>query len=242
MASINKRYEKIFGDGKLTRAELNYKSFDGKRDITLPVQFNPTEYSISRVNNCKIKNGKGKNPDPKRIHMREAGLAKLNVKLVLDIATYLSKSEATKGLEAYLNDDKELTLICQELALATKINPDKHTQNGVTFSWGATVFYGYVTALSINYQMFNLDGMPVRASIDLEMKGEELDILTEIGANPLQSPDRTKFRRVNQKEELWMIADAEYNDASYWKEIARENGILNPRKIDHTRRLKVPAL
>ena len=39
-----------------------------------------------------------------------------------------------------------------------------------------------------------------------------------------------------------MLADTEYHDPSCWREIARENGILNPRKVDYTRRLKIPAL
>ena len=90
--------------------------------------------------------------------------------------------------------------------------------------------------------MFNLKGMPVRAKLDMEIEGEDKKILNVIGANPHESPDRTKYRRLNQREELWMLADAEYHDVSCWKEIARENGILNPRKIDYTKRLKVPAL
>ena len=75
-----------------------------------------------------------------------------------------------------------------------------------------------------------------------EISGEDKSILNIIGANPHESPDRTKYRRINQREELWMLADTEYHDPSCWREIARENGILNPRKVDYTRRLKIPAL
>lgn len=103
-------------------------------------------------------------------------------------------------------------------------------------------FYGHVTSLKISYQMFNLNGMPVRAKLDMEISGEDKSILNIIGANPHESPDRTKYRRINQREELWMLADTEYHDPSCWREIARENGILNPRKVDYTRRLKIPAL
>ena len=76
----------------------------------------------------------------------------------------------------------------------------------------------------------------------MEIEGEDKKILNEIGANPHESPDRTKYRRINQKEELWMLAAEEYGDPGSWRAIAEENGILNPRKVDYTRRLKVPAL
>lgn len=242
MASIDTRQKKIFGDGKLTRAVLKYKSYSGGNDVTLSVQFNPTEYSITRASRHKETNGKGEEASPEKVQMKNPSLANLKVNLILDTSTYMPMYSPGTGLSKYLNDDKELTLICQELALLTKIHPESHAHSKVTFSWGATSFWGYVISLGINYQMFNLDGMPVRASVDMEMVGEELDILTKVGANPKSSPDRTKFRRLNQKEELWMIADTEYNDTAYWKEIAKENGILNPRKIDYTKRLKVPAL
>ena len=39
-----------------------------------------------------------------------------------------------------------------------------------------------------------------------------------------------------------MLAAEEYGDPGSWRAIAEENGILNPRKVDYTRRLKVPAL
>lgn len=112
----------------------------------------------------------------------------------------------------------------------------------VLFEWGSMAFYGHVTSLGISYQMFNRNGMPVRARLDMEIEGEDKKILNEIGANPHESPDRTKYRRINQKEELWMLAAEEYGDPGSWRAIAEENGILNPRKVDYTRRLKVPAL
>ena len=150
--------------------------------------------------------------------------------------------EAEKGLQKYLDDDSELAAICHDIALTTKLSPDSHGLNPVSFAWGTMEFYGVVSSLSISYQMFNRNGQPVRVKMDMSLLGEEKGLLNEIRANPKQSPDRTKFRRLNPREELWMLADAEYNDVSCWKEIARENGILNPRKVDYTRRLKIPAL
>ena len=199
MSSIDTRQKLIYGDGALQKASLTYKNAQTGREVTLPVQFNPTEYSISRGLRFKNNAGHGEESHPENTQAADSDLI-------------------------------------------MKMNAENHEQSLVTFSWGSMAFYGHITSLSISYQMFNLNGMPVRAKLDMEIEGEDKSILNVIGANPHESPDRTKYRRLNQREELWMLADAEYHDVSCWKEIARENGILNPRKIDYTKRLKVPAL
>ncbi|MBS6397829.1 MAG: hypothetical protein KH452_11890 [Clostridiales bacterium] len=242
MSSISERQNLIYGDGNLARATLSFHSQEEKRMVTIPVQFNPGEYSISRGLKFKNNAGHGEESTPENTQAAESNLANLKVSLILDTSTYMAEYQRPKGLDRYLNDDEELTKICKSISMLMKINPEQHEQTLITFAWGSMEFYGHMTSLNISYQMFNRNGMPVRAKLDVDLEGEEKSILSAIDANPKESPDRTKYRRLNQREELWMLADAEYNDASYWKEIARENGILNPRKLDHTKRLKVPAL
>lgn len=53
---------------------------------------------------------------------------------------------------------------------------------------------GNATQVSISYEMFNREGKPVRAKIELVIEGEEKGILKDIKANPNESPDRTKYR------------------------------------------------
>jgi len=235
------RHALLFGDGELEKASLTYTDVKGGQ-VTLPVQFNPAEYNISRTTKFKETNGNGKEAHPKSTQPYRPGLAELRASLILDTSTLMPDYQTPKSLDKYLNDSKELTKICQELACLTKINPTLHVQSKVTFSWGALEFIGYMENLTISYQMFNRSGYPVRVKVEIGIRGEEREVLNQIGANPNESPDRTKFRRLNQREELWMLADMEYHDVSCWKEIARENGILNPRKIDYTKRIKVPAL
>ena len=243
MSSISERQNLIYGDGPLVRATLSYPDpKESSRRLTIPVQFNPAEYSISRGTKSQDTTGRGENSDTDNLQTNTGGLATLNVSLILDTSTYMADYKAEKGLQKYLDDDSELAAICHDIALTTKLSPDSHGLNPVSFAWGTMEFYGVVSSLSISYQMFNRNGQPVRVKMDMSLLGEEKGLLNEIRANPKQSPDRTKFRRLNPREELWMLADAEYNDVSCWKEIARENGILNPRKVDYTRRLKIPAL
>jgi hypothetical protein len=169
-------------------------------------------------------------------------LAVLHLRLFLDTATEFPDYVVKAELKKYISGDNELADICQDLAMLTRMYPKTHAQSMMTFSWGSMEFYGALLSLNIHYKMFNRNGKPVRAELELNIEGEEKDILTTLGFKPKESPDRTKYRSLNQKDELWMLADEEYQDASCWKEIARANGILNPRKVDYTKRLKVPSI
>lgn len=147
-----------------------------------------------------------------------------------------------KKLEQYINESKELSEICTMISKLTKYNHETHLPESILFSWGSLQFLGNATEVNITYEMFNREGKPVKAKIDMTIEGEEKGILKDIKANPNESPDRTKYRALGQVDELWMMAYDEYNDSSAWKEIAKENNILNPRKVDYTKMLKVPSL
>lgn len=238
----DKRKQLIFGDGELKKATLSYQSTKKGSKVEIPVQFNPTEYTVSRKAYFSDTTGKLQEPHPKNLQSKGSHLATLSVKLLLDTATEYPDYVVKSGLKKYIDNDKELTDICKDLSMLMKMYPKTHTQSSVVFSWGSMEFEGYLTQLNIHYKMFNRNGYPVRAELDMEIRGEDKSILQTLGAKPRESPDRTKYRMLHQKDELWMLAEEEYQDVSCWKEIARENGILNPRKVDYTKQLKVPSL
>ena len=232
----------IFGDGELKKATLTYMQTETKKKVTIPVQFNPTNYSISRSVSCKEKKGLSEDAAPDDVQTTGSNLATLQIRLTLDTTTEFPDYVVKPKLKEYFNDSKELTKICREIALLSKIYPGEHVPSSLTFSWGSLEFEGHLSQLNISYQMFNRNGEPVRVELDMSILGEETDITTIIKRNPKESPDRTKYRQLQQKDELWMLAYEEYKDVSCWKEIAKENQILNPRKVDYTKGLKVPAL
>ncbi len=237
---LDKRKQLIFGDGTLQKAYLKYQK--DEKEVELPVQFNPSEYSISRQVEHKDEKGIAKDAVPEDTQSTGSKLADLSVKLIFDTSTELPDYVIDPALKEKIDTDNELADICQELAMLTKVNPQEHIQSNISFVWGKMEFVGYLNSLNIHYQMFNRNGYPVRVEMDLSIRGEEKDISTAIESKPKESPDRTKYRTLGQNDQLWMLAAEEYQDVSEWKEIARANGILNPRKIDHTKGLKIPAL
>ena len=60
-------------------------------------------------------------------------------------------------------------------------------------------------------------------------------------ANPLNSPDTTKYHTVRQGDSLWALAAQEYGDAGQWRAIAEANGLANPRTLRTGETLVVPA-
>lgn len=236
-----KRESLIFGDGPLDKATLIFLNSDGKKTETLPVQFNPMEYSIARTMEYKKLNGIGQEIHPLNTQPVKGELAKLTVTVFADVSVMPKESSVPKKFKSQV-DKNQLSKFCKRLGKLTKYNHEYHVPESMEFCWGSLQFVGNVVSANVTYQMFDRKGRPVKVKIELTIEGEEKGILKDIKANPNESPDRTKFRSLGQVDELWMLAYEEYGDVSAWKIIAKENGILNPRKVDHTGMLKVPSI
>ncbi len=118
---------------------------------------------------------------------------------------------------------------------------EEHEPPTVAFIWGENLnFKGKLNNYSASYTVFDRDGTPVRAQLDLTITGEEIRFVGD--ENPFESPDRTKQRTLKYGDTLWMMAQEEYGDAARWKTIAQANGILNPRALNGVMRLKVPSI
>lgn len=231
----------IFGDGPLDKATLIFLNSSGKKTGTLPVQFNPTEYAIARTIEYKKLNGIGQEIHPLNTQPIKGELAKLTVTVFADVSTTPKESSTPKKFKSQV-DKNMLAKFCKRLGKMTKYNHEDHVPESLEFSWGSLQFVGNVVSANTTYQMFSREGKPVKVKIELTIEGEEKSILKDTKANPNESPDRTKFRNLGQVDELWMLAYDEYGDTGSWKVIAKENGVLNPRKMDHANMLKVPSI
>ncbi|WP_135550819.1 CIS tube protein [Paenibacillus cymbidii] len=121
------------------------------------------------------------------------------------------------------------------------VEKDLHAPPICRFVWGSMDFKGVVEKVSQKFTMFLDSGIPVRATLKVtfrswQTKKEQLQLI------PRQSADRTKQKTVRQGDQLWMIAAEEYEDPGMWREIAKANGIDNPRLMQAGRKLTVPRL
>jgi len=122
-----------------------------------------------------------------------------------------------------------------------EVDKDLHTPPLVKFVWGSLNFKGIVERVSSRFTMFLESGVPVRATLNVTFR-EVQSVKEQYKRIPRQSADRTKQRTIRQGEQLWHIAAEEYEDPGLWREIARANGIEDPRRVEPGTVLKIPRL
>lgn len=196
-------------------------------DEMIEVMFNPSEYSVSsNVNYADIKNV----GTDKAISQFAYGQSDI-LKLSLFFDTYIPA-----GMQSDVEGGTDVRLKTSKIADMIKIDATKHRPPKVTFYYGSFIFSGIITDMSQTFTMFLPDGKPVRCKMELTIKSDELDDI------PLESPDRTKTRKLHQNQQLWSLAWEEYKNPEFWKIIAKENKIMNPLDLYAGQILKLPAI
>ena len=216
--------------GELAKATISNLDDPGARPIE--VLFNPTEYSMSKSNTWQQVKVVGSNVP--RLEFTSGGAITLSLK-DLTFDTY------EDGTDVRRYTDKFLAL--------TKISPktvDRVTGIGrpprVLFSWGRDVkFESVVTSLSIDFTLFNADGMPVRAKMSISLQESK-----DAGEKPAQNPTSKgtmgqKVYIVKPGDTLDRIAYEELGDSGLWREIADNNRLDNPMALKPGLPLAIPS-
>ena len=123
---------------------------------------------------------------------------------------------------------------CRHLRCHSREKPKPGTTSSLQFR-------GFLYQCSERFVRFDEKGRPVRAFLNCTFI-EHREYKNLLVANPLNSPDTTKYHTVRQGDSLWSLAAEEYGDAGKWREIAAANGISNPRRLRSGETLVVPAL
>lgn len=199
---------------------------ENKKEIK--VQFNPSEYNLSKNVSYTDKKILGTNNPFIQFVSGEA--EKLTIELMFDTYEPPGVNSDEEGGEDVRKKTKEIIDLMD-------INPQKHRPPIVLFKYGSLHFRGVITDVTQKFTMFLSDGKPVRAKLNVTFQEAGTD--EQI---PLESPDRTKYRTMHESQSLWSLAWEEYGDADMWKVIAKENHIMNPLDVKPGQQLKLPAL
>jgi nucleoid-associated protein YgaU len=103
------------------------------------------------------------------------------------------------------------------------------------------VFVGVLESLNITYVLFTPEGVPLRAKLSTALK-EFRPAAVQVKERPTASPDFDKTWVVRRGDTLSGIAGAVYRDSSKWRDIATNNGIVDPRRLSPGRVLALPRL
>lgn len=121
-----------------------------------------------------------------------------------------------------------------------RVEGDLHKPPEVEFVWGDLSYRGVLSSLNKEFTYFDTGGKPLRVKMDLTLTKVPKSAAAK--GNPNNSPDRTKYRKVQEGMSLWKLAWDEYGDCERWKDIAGYNELMNPLDIRPGQILKLPAI
>lgn len=110
------------------------------------------------------------------------------------------------------------------------------------FFWGKyRTFQVSLETVNINYTLFDRNGKPLRAEVDISFSQAEDP--TEL---PYQNPTSRSYARkvhtVVEGETLDWIAYREYGDAAAWRHIAESNNLADPMNLRPGTLLRLPPV
>jgi len=190
----------------------------------IPLRFNPTEYQLQKSNNFAEIAIPGLESPP--IQYVRGSSEKLTAEVLVDTSDTL--------------DDVRVKYV-NALRGLMDINRELHAPPIVRFTWDTEVFRGVMESLNVTYVLFTPEGVPLRAKLSLSLK-EYRPVDIQVKENPKASPDFEKTYVVKRGDTLSSIAFAVYRDASWWRAIARNNQIQDPRALQPGRVLQIPRL
>ncbi|WP_454698337.1 CIS tube protein [Arthrobacter humicola] len=205
---------------------------DGRR---LNVQFNPTDYTLSKAN-----------------QFAEVGVPGLDSPLLqfvrgqteaLKLDLFFDSTEEGTGAEA-----TPVTTRTDQFYDLIKIDNNTHAPPVLLFTWGGTAFPGpirngfkcVVSSISQKYTFFSETGVPLRATLSVELK--EYKTLTEqLQQLNLKSSDHTKVEVVGARDTLTTVAQRAYGGTgAEWRLIAEANDIDDPAAVPPGSILRIP--
>lgn len=215
---------------------------------TFEVLYNPQSYVRNKTVNYKPISLIGS--DAPLVQFQSGGMETLSFELFFDSVSagsevggnFIDRAKfAVNSLLptiAGLIDVREYTKKITDLMY---IDDDLHRPPELKVEWSSLQFKGFLYSCEQKFVRFDEHGQPVRAFLTCTFI-ESRDVQKLYVANPLNSPDTTKYHTIRQGDSLWSLASAEYGDAGQWRVIAASNGLSNPRALRTGEMLVVPAL
>lgn len=122
-------------------------------------------------------------------------------------------------------------------------NPKTHQPNFLRIIWGAGLFFEcQLASATVTYKLFGRDGRPLRASISATFtEFATASFLAKI-KNFFSTPDLTKTYVVKAGDTLPNLARQEYEDESFYLQIAEANDLKNYRKLTPGQTLIFPPI
>jgi nucleoid-associated protein YgaU len=190
----------------------------------LDFHFNPTTLSFQKQVKFKREPNQSSREDPP-VQFEGVDPTTLRLQLLFDAVGSVSLN----GIQPEID----------KLVSWTTVPPSADSQSAapprLVFSWGRLSingkenFRGYLEDLKVTIEMFDRQGVPLRATVDLTLKSASDP---PAGTNPTSGTERSRQRYlVKPGQTLHGIAFTELGDASAWRAIAELNRLDDPSRL-----------
>jgi hypothetical protein len=231
----------------LLKAHVQRYNANGTPDgASFPVQFNPTEYTLSK--GAQI------------VEIPIPGLDQ-------PILQFVRGQTETMSLDLFFDTTEDgmgagatpVTQKTDQFYQLIKINRDTHALPILRFTWGQQGFAGanftgvwasqarsdgfqcVVESVKQRFTLFSSEGIPLRAVLTVSLR-EYYSLEEQIQRINFNSPDHTHSYVVQRGDTLARIAAAKYNDPTEWRAIATQNGIIDPLDLQPGQVLEAPPI
>jgi hypothetical protein len=221
-------------DTGLVKAVINNRDTKGP---PIECMFNPKEYAFSKSNQWAPGKIKGKNVP--KLEFGSGNPATLTMQLHFD--TWATGSGGSPvDVRTYTDAIWELTLVDPKLSDQTKYKLGRPPI--VHFQWGqAWSFDAVITSINLRFTLFDRNGTPVRAVMDVTFQ-QAVDEKLFPKQNPTSGGrEGGSLWTVREGDTLAWIAHREYGDPNLWRRIADANRLTTVRDLRPGTVLEVPS-
>lgn len=227
-------------------AKLMITPLGDSRIEPFKVLFNPTSYSISKSVVWETSASETDGPSRKSNVTLNAPLLqfgggesrRLTLKLFFDVTDY----PVINGVK--IKDVRKLTDKLVKLTLKERSGNKEQPPPVCRISWGESSsknldfpFVGVVESLTQDFTLFDSDGRPLRANLDVSFK----EFLRPEEDKRRNDPELTT-RIVKRGDTLSSIAAEMLGSSVHWRVIADANQLNNPRSLEIGMTLSIPKI
>ena len=126
--------------------------------------------------------------------------------------------------------------------MTVKPDNDTHKNPYVYMNWGTTfqeAYYGQVKSLKYKYTLFDINGDPLRAEVDMAV--EEINVVFN-GSRSFNSPDITRMPTIKDKDNIVKYSIDSYDDKRYYIRIAEINNLSSIRALKNGTKILLPPI
>ncbi len=125
--------------------------------------------------------------------------------------------------------------------VTTLVNGLIHKPNYLIVQWGTFICRCHLTSSSIEYNLFDQTGLPLRAKVTASFTEWTENTFSDI-FSMLSSPDLTHLKTVVEGDLFPLMVHRIYNDQRYYLQVAKANKLKNFRKLQANSTVQFPPI